>query len=79
MPTALARILNRDQPDEPTGYTNPNHTPPPPDGCLCHTPDGGPNPTCPVHPWWRRDPTVLQLADHPDGPWAAALQTFGGA
>lgn len=47
--------------------------------CICRALDDiGTNPTCPDHPWWARDAIVLNLADHPDGPWAAAKKLFGG-
>jgi hypothetical protein len=72
MMPALARLLG----------PQPDTIPQPPDlepDCTCPAFDPpGQNPTCPTHPWWANDTPVLQLADHPDGPWAAALETFGG-
>jgi hypothetical protein len=49
----------------------------PPADCICPARPESPNPTCLPHGWWNRDPIVLDLADHPDGPWAAALEAFG--
>jgi hypothetical protein len=46
--------------------------------CIC-TPFGavGQNPTCDVHPWWRHDTAVLDLADltrELGSAWEAARQ-----
>lgn len=82
----LARLLARTQPDDIPDLTvdievtlppqfQPNAEP----TCTCRALDAiGSNPTCDAHPWWLRDTPVLDLADHPDGPWAAALKVFGG-
>jgi len=80
MQPALGRLLH----NHPTPIHAIHDTPPQPhpDGpdCICRTLDAiGQNPHCPAHPWWRHDPTVLNLADHPDGPWTAALNTYGEA
>jgi hypothetical protein len=69
---ALARLLEHDTPQP---------DPPQPE-CIC-TPFGavGQNPECHVHPWWRHDTAVLDLADltrELGSAWEAARQQFGG-
>ena len=71
IPAYIARDINADYPiadDEPD--------------CTCKAFDGhGQNPECAEHPWWRRDPAVLDLADltRELGPaWDAARKQFGG-
>lgn len=76
IPTPHLNHINPDltPPPAPTYITNP-----PQNTCTCRALDTiGSNPTCPDHPWWLRDTIVLDLADHPDGPWNAAMKTFGG-
>lgn len=67
---------------EPLDYVNPNQQPEPEDGCICRASlaVGEPNPTCPPHGWWNRDPAVLDLADltRELGSWEAARRMFGG-
>jgi hypothetical protein len=71
MPTALAQILGHD----------PDTRPVEPE-CTCRVSEApGQNPACDTHPWWKRDPIVLQLADLTETgtpAWEAAAKTFGG-
>lgn len=50
--------------------------------CTCRGLAGiGQNPSCDAHPWWNRDPTVLEVADLTEvgvPAWEAALKVFGG-
>ena len=67
---------------QPHAYHNPNQPIERDPDCTCRAFDGhGQNPLCDAHPWWLRDPAVLDLADltrELGTAWAAACKQFGG-